>query len=482
MKKILAIMFLEMVVFGPTYSQTNEFIIGGNDDDFGYSFAITEFGGYIIAGSQRVDNLNSDQISLSRIDRFGNIVWQKYYGDTYTEQLSSIERTNDNGYIATGTKRGKGTINKQLYLLKIDAEGKIEWERFIGHFGKENGFSVKQAKNGGYIACGYSNSNSTSDLGQAFIIKTDLNGNQVWEKHLGGSGKDFAFDIVENENGEIFTTGTYAGFHDYSTFEYTEDHSDILIAKIDENGNEIWTNIYGGNDNELAYGIYSAKEGGFYIIGSTQSEGQGSFDILLLKIDNNGVEEWKKTYGGEGFDYGRSISGNDEYLFLIGTSNNDINSNKTDLIVLKTDLNGNEIWTMTFGGVESEYGYKVRSTFDGGCAVVGTTKSFGNGRNQIYFLKLSAQGIIEPFTGSDDYELLVYPNPASNFIHFYFKGKIACDDFQYSIFNMSGQNIYTFEKTSKLVKSNISRLSKGVYNYRISSPCTGELKGKFIVH
>jgi len=481
MSKIISFIFCSFLF--SALAQNGAYIYGGTNDDQGHCFATNELGGYVFVGSERTAIDSAEQISIVSIDGKGNLVWKHTYGDIHHEIPEHIERTTDNGFIVVSSTFDGGYSGMDYHVMKLNAEGTIEWEKFYGDYNRDDGFSIKETSDGGYIIAGFSKSEEIGSYGQMYVVKTDAAGNEIWNKYIGGPGKDYAFDAIETSTGEFIITGIYAGFYDYSTFEFTETHSDILIAKLDVNGNELWTNTYGGTDNELAFQAELAPDGGFYIIGSTQSAGAGSFDIYLLKIDTDGNQEWDATYGDVGFDYGRSIDlSKDNYLYITGTTNNDLVNNKTDIIVLKLDLNGNEIWSFTFGGDESEYGYFIRATDDNGCAVIGSTKSFGSGKEDMCFLKIDANGLLEPLIGSEENKVLIYPNPTLDTLNIYLLENNECFDYTYEIMDDQGRLVYDKDKTSKFVKIDVTSFGQGTYIYRITSPCFDELSGKFIVH
>ncbi|MEJ6801379.1 MAG: T9SS type A sorting domain-containing protein [Crocinitomicaceae bacterium] len=464
-------------------AQTDTFTHGGNDDDIGYCFALNNIGGYILAGSERTAIDSSEQFSIVNIDGKGNIVWKKTYGGIHHDIAEHIEQTTDGGYIVAGNKWDGGFARLDGYMMKLNQEGEVEWTKYHGGSSREEIFSVKQTMDGGYAICGYTNSDTIFSFGQMYIVKTDNLGNEEWRNYVGGPGKDYAFDIIETSDGSFVVTGVYAGFHRYSTFEFTHTHSDMLVAKLDANGNELWANTYGGIENELSYQVKEADDQGYYVIGSTQSSGNGSFDMNLIKLNENGTELWSKTYGNSGFEYGKSIDlSEDGFIYLTGSASMDTLTYQTDVIVIKTDLLGNEIWSITLGGNKSDCGNFIRATEDGGCAIIGNSKSFGAGDDDIYFVKLSKNGLLEPLSGSEENNMFIYPNPAVDNISFYIQEGQECLDYNYEIFDERGRLIYALEKNTKLVNLDVSAFGQGTYIYRITSPCSAEFRGKFIVY
>lgn len=479
---IRKIVFLSLFVPLVSWSQLDSYVYGGGDDDFGTSFTFNELGGYVLLSTERPHIDSSNQIHIRSIDLKGNVIWKKTLGLVRHDHGSSIIRTSDGGYAVAGSiwEGGYGRIDACVY--KLNNLGEVEWQQYVGGIQDDAGFSIKESKLGGFILVGYTNSDMAGSFGQMYVVRTNPNGQLLWEKAIGGPGKDYAFDVVENEANEIVVTGVYAGFHDYSAFEFTETNSDVLVYKLDQNGNEIWSQQIGGVQNELCYQIIDAPNGGYYLFGSTQSMGNGSFDSYLVKMDENGVVEWEETYGGSDVDYGRSASvSNNQYLYLVGSTANDPNSNKTDATVRKVNLDGSEVWSFTFGGVESEYANCVRATPDGGCAVIGSTKSLGSGGEDVFFMKLNADGEVEELTGNSEPFLLLYPNPSNDQITVYYQESELCFDYTYEVFNTLGEKVDAISTGSKVVQFDLHNLAAGTYHLRVTSTCASTITRKFIV-
>ena len=465
-------------------AQIEAFTHGGTDDDIGYCFAIDKQGGYVLVGSERSQENNSEDLSLIHLDEKGKVIWLTNWGSSRSDIPEHIEQTQDGGYVIAGSRYDNGFVGQDGFILKINKEGLVLWLKYYGGKFRDELFSVKQTKDLGYIACGFSTSDTiTSSCGEMYLVKTDSLGNKEWETFIGENGKDIAFDIIETADGSFMAVGTLSGFHRYSTFEFIQTNSDLLIAKVNSNGELIWKKQFGGNQNEIGKQIKEAPDGGFYIVGSSQSFGAGSFDIYLLKVNVNGEEEWMKTFGSSGFDYGQSIDINEHNeLYITGATNVDTITQETDIIAFKTDESGNEIWSTYIGGNQSDYGNYIRATSDEGCAIIGNSKSIGNGENDIFFVKIDANGLLQPISGNEQPSLLVFPNPVKEKLNFYLQSRCESPNYLYQIYDQRGSVVYSKTKEANRVKIDISKLKKGVYTYTVMSPCIKILKGNFIVH
>jgi hypothetical protein len=166
---------------------------------------------------------------------------------------------------------------------------------------------------------------------------------------------------------------------------------DILLIKTDANGNIIWAKTYGGTGADYAYSVQQTSDGGYIVAGETTSFGAGSADILLIKTDANGNIIWTKTYGRTSYDLALSVQQTSDSGYIVAGG---IGMGLGDIFLIKTDANGNIIWTKTYGGIGSDYAYSVQQTSDGGYIVAGGTYSFGAGTWDAFLVKTDANGDI----------------------------------------------------------------------------------------
>ncbi|HSV48726.1 MAG TPA: hypothetical protein VLH35_00295, partial [Candidatus Acidoferrales bacterium] len=166
---------------------------------------------------------------------------------------------------------------------------------------------------------------------------------------------------------------------------------DAWLLKVDSTGAAQWNKSYGptGPGAELAYSIINCSDGGYAFTGYTTSYGAGSYDMWLVKVDENGTQEWMQTYGGTDYDGGTSvIATTDGGYMVVGFTNS--SATQYDFFVVKTDATGNLVWSKTFGGLGWERAYGVVETADGGFAVVGSSNS--SGQQDGLLIKLDSYG------------------------------------------------------------------------------------------
>lgn len=211
--------------------------------------------------------------------------WDNTYGGRGRDWGQSVIQTSDGGYILVGRTSSFGKGKDDVYLVKADRIGKEQWSRTYGGRKFDMGFSVQETSDGGFIIVG-----STSSFGKGYydvyLIKTNESGYVEWSETFGGKDDDWGFSVKETlDNGYII-----AGW----TASFGSGKDDVYLIKTDAYGNEEWSNTYGGRDFDLGFSVQQTEDGGYIIVGWTSSFGKGRGDVYLIKTDEKGSKEWSK--------------------------------------------------------------------------------------------------------------------------------------------------------------------------------------------
>ena len=328
-------------------------------------------------------------IWILKLDKNGEILWQKTYGSKGYDIAHSVKQITDAGYIVAGES------DENMLIIKLDGNGNIEWQK---EYGKGEIYSIQQTIDGGYILVG----NTYDDI---LIVKLDMYGNVKWQKVIEDSSYSSSYSVQQTKDGYILAgyVSINRGYDvNYETYRYDRD---AYIIKLDEEGNIQWQktygssikNIFGNYPDEIAYSIQQTNDGGYIVAGDT-----GFFDIWILKLDEEGNIQWQKTYSGIGEDRiavptdpaSEAIQQtSDGGYIVVGYTNSFGDKYHTDIWILKLDEEGNIQWQKTYGGEDYDEAKCVRETSDG-YIIAGETKSFGAGKDDFFVFKVDKNGNI----------------------------------------------------------------------------------------
>jgi hypothetical protein len=227
-----------------------------------------------------------------------------------------------------------------------------------------------------------------ADSGNQTVLQEIPGSDIVWQKNFGGAGGDIAHAVQQTSDGGYVIVGF--------TDSWGEGSGDVYLIKTDAEGNELWYRTFGGDSTDWARSVRQTTDGGYIIAGATESFGAGNFDMYLIKTDANGNELWSATFGGSGMDDADAAFQTADGGYIIAgtiflTSNS---GSHTDIYLVMTDADGNELWSKTFGGQYRDYGGDMQPTADGGYIIAGTTgtTSKGDPGNDIYLIKTDNEG------------------------------------------------------------------------------------------
>jgi hypothetical protein len=245
---------------------------GGTNHDIAYAGQQTSDGGYVAVGSTRsyAADSTSSEIWLTKTDASGNVTWVRTYGpgDGF-----SIQQTTDGGFIVAGDIGG---VNGDLRLLKIDPDGDLVWNVTYGGADEDWGYSVKQTTDGGYVVAGFTRSFGAGSM-DAWLVKTDSVGNVAWRRTYGTESTEQAISVRQTTDGGYIVAGWKSPPENLI--------SDAWLIKTDADGNELWEKTFGGSGSEEALSVIQASDGGYVITGSITSSGAGGQDVWLFKTD-----------------------------------------------------------------------------------------------------------------------------------------------------------------------------------------------------
>ena len=246
------------------------------------------------------------------------------------------------------------------FLIKTDSIGNEEWFQIFDSELYNEGESVQQTMDGGYIITGYTSSLVTESF-EVFLMKTNENGEEEWSQTFGGTENDRGLSVQQTSDGGYIITG--------DTGSFGNGGKDVYLIKTNENGEEEWSQTFGGEESDYSKFVQQTSDGGYIITGDTGSFGNGGKDVYLIKTNENGEEEWSQTFGGEESDYSKFVQQTSDGGYIITGDTGSFGNGGKDVYLIKTNENGDSLWTKTFGGIGDDFGRSVQQTSDGGYVI-----------------------------------------------------------------------------------------------------------------
>ena len=377
-------LFILMTSPLPSIGQiTFEKLFGGTNTESAYRVAICRDGGYITAGYTRSLGPGIASLHLIRTDIYGEQLWEAVIGGTMVDKAYAVAVTNEGEFVAVGSTTSFGAGQEDILVVKLDSSGNKLWQKTFGGAGFDEGWDIRQTTDGGYIISGVSNSFGAKFF-DAILLKIDSEGNEQWKKLYGGSSTDVGFCIRQTADGGYAFLG--------QTLSSGEGQGDFYMVKTDANGNTEWEQTYGDSLPEEGRYFSITNDGGYILIGKTESYGAGGEDIYVIKIDAAGNMLWSKTYGGNEKDTGKSIEQTSDGGYIIASSSRSFNWINPNAWFIKTDNNGTQQWAENYGGWHHDHGHHILPTADGGYIATGHFNRAESQKEDTYLLKLDSNG------------------------------------------------------------------------------------------
>ena len=357
---------------------------GLENNDSAYAIAHTSDGGYIVAGyiNSTDDTSNENgHMEIIKLNSDGTIEWERSYSGDGKEEARYVQEVSD-GYIVSGTTSSFGSAYTDIWVLKLAQDGTVIWEKRYGGAYGENGYKILPTSDGGFIIGGDTLSYGAGS-GDLWLIKINDTGSIEWQKVYGGSSYDYFENLIITSDGGYLLMGI--------TQSFGAGGYDIWLLKIDSSGNVVWQKTYGGTAYDYGKVVVETADG-YIILGHTNAN--GNFDFWVLKIDHTGKLLWQKTYGGSGSELSYDMAAiGDEYILMGFTTS--WGAGSYDIWLIAINDTGTIEWQQAYGGEQEDIGFSLIAIQNNGLVVAGETESFGSGYNDIWVLKTNTTGYIE---------------------------------------------------------------------------------------
>jgi hypothetical protein len=473
---------------------------------------------------------------LTSLCRGQAVKFEKVFGGANEDHGLSVQQTFDRGYIIAGTTGSYGAGSSDVYLMKLDSNGNFKWRNTFGGANIDWGYSVQQTADSGFVIAGFTNSFGHGGY-DVYLIRTDSIGDTLWTKTYGGTNWDFGYSVSQTSDGGFIVAG--------GTYSSGNGNEDVYLVKTNASGIVQWDTTYGGAMEDVANEVKQTTDGGYIVTGNTKSFGAGGTDVYLLKINPSGDTSWTKTFGGTNEDEGNSVCQTSDGGFIIGGASNSWSAGNYNQYFIRTDMNGDTLWTKlwsgttdrvvqnikttsdggyvsigwasgegaggkdmlffkwtsggwpiacgfnTYGSAGDEIGYSIQQTADKGFVFVGTTTGYGMGLTDIYIVKMdsnctSTGNVIadavplntNPLNG----KTTVYPNPFSDFCNLTIsKDAGILENATMVLYDILGNKTVTIPVKGYEVRIDRNNLQSGIYFYLVKNRDAIVGKGKLIV-
>lgn len=437
--------------------------------DEGESLQQTSDGGFLIAGYTYRSLTGGADVYLIKTDSHGNLEWEKFYGGASDDWANCIRATHDGYYILAGGTGSFDVEGSDVYLLKVDENGELIWQRTFGGSLSEEALSVAPADDGGYIVAGHTTSFGAGSE-DIYVVKTDDMGNPQWSKTFGGIYDDKAYAVQQTSDGGYIIGG---GTNYFGIFP-----PDAILIKTSSTGDSLWTALLGGQQSDAGSAVIETFDSCYVLVGWTMSRGAGQHDVYVAKVNINGQLIWDETFGGDQTDIGRSVYQTFDGGFIIAGYSKSFGATDQDAYIIRLNFKGDSLWTDLAGGPDEDYAWDAIETADGGYAIAGWTRSFSRGSKDAFLIRYDGAT-----THSDSHAELNlpaktrlnqnYPNPFNPSTTISYSLNKSCH-VNLDVYDLLGRKVGTIIDSNQdagnyRIVFDGSDLSSGVYIYRLQT-------------
>ena len=357
---------------------------GGSDEEGARTVVVDGSNNVFVSGSTDSFDVGGGDFWILKYDVNGTLLWNRSVGGIYHDENMGAALAANNNIIATGYTKSFASGppgDYDVWTMKYDSDGNQIWNRTLGWSGWDFGFAAKVDSSNNVIVAGYTS--SFSGGGDYLIIKYDENGTLLWNNTVGGDGtRDYAWAVAVDSADNIIVTGDTKsyGASPGSTL-------DVWTLKYDADGNLLWNTTAGGADNEVGLDICVDSSDNIYVVGRTESFGEGDRDFWTLKYNSSGSLIWNKTAGGADLDIASGVVIDSTGNVIVSGQTNSTGNGGMDAWILWYNLSGSLLMNTTVGGDSDDTSTSVAVDSNNNILSVGDTESYGAGNADFWILK-----------------------------------------------------------------------------------------------
>ena len=376
---------LDAIASRPNTKPTFEKRFGGRYSDEGRTL-LPLSDGFLIVGTTESFGEGQKDAYVLKVDKFGNKLWSETYGGGSDDVAEAVIPVKD-GFMLAGSTWSIGSEGQSLYVLRISEKGELLWEN--GYYSKKRdrylGRSLVKINDEHVMVAGSEEHIKffNSDV-LCYLSGININGQEKWVQRYGGNNPDRANSIIKVKDGFVFAGVTETWGHD---------GKNMYVVKIDASGKRLWHNAFGYDYDEEVQQVIATRDGGYILVGTTNSDHRKLQDVYVVKIDANGNKQWQHHYGGRSDEEGFGIVEDDDGYVIVGSTES-TKDRTSDVYLLKIDKNGAVFWTKTYGGFGNDAGQAIVKAEDG-FVITGYSQGPISRGKDLYLLKVDRNGDLQ---------------------------------------------------------------------------------------
>lgn len=473
MNRILYILFIIIPLLSHAQKDTiaHLYTFGSVANDLAEDIAATSDGGLILVGSTASSGDGNTDIYLLKIDSTCNKEWSWALGGLNNDWGYSVIETYDKGFLIAASTNSYGNGGYDAMLLKRDSFGNFEWQKTYGGVDWDFAFDVVQTFDSGFVFCGETY-NNTSGFSDVFVVKTNVLGDTMWTKTVGGSMEDRANAVIQTSDSNIVVVG-YKNTVSDSTQAY--------LLKFNRDGDLLWDSTYGWSNYEIAKDVVEALDGNYVLAGTTTTTGLDK-DYYVVKTTTNGAKIWEQVYAGVKDEESNAIAQIDNGDFWVVGYTEANGGGKRDAKMFRINPGG---WwagqNSTFGSLENEDATGFAYGLNGAMYLSGYSDSYGEGLKDLMVIRVDTVVSQQQFSVLENIDVAaigvketlnnslslskIFPNPAQSIITI----DVTQIPQRIQVVDLLGNVLLSQELKSFSTKIDLGSISSGVYLLNLSN-------------
>jgi len=364
---------------------TWEHVIGGLLDDEAHAVVEMPSGGYALAGHTRSNGSRNRDAWIVRLNARGKVVWQQVIGGPLTEKVFGIVATEDDGVTIVGKTYSAGAGGSDVLVARIKSSGRLAWQKTFGGAGNDEARTIVRPASGGFLVAGSRGGDRDRDL---WALRLDEDGGLIWDRTYGTAGEEGAVSAVEAPDGGFAVAG-YAQRPGVSSF-------DNWVVRLNEAGDMLWQRHFARGVFSSGTAISAAPGGGFFVAGISQERTPRDSKSWVIRLAANGRTMWQRLSHDSGSNEAWGAAPTTDGGVVVVSAAQFGGLGRSDARLVRFSPSGDIVWSRLHGSSAWSRPTAVITTRDGGILVTGYTTGRGAGYQDVWVLRLDSDGRLKP--------------------------------------------------------------------------------------